>query len=242
MNKLLGIPLANLDKEELIKWSLKRDSRFHYIVTPNVDHIVRLANTDNTAFINAYYHASLAILDSRVVGTILRKRYHTDIQVIPGSDFTAGLFDSGKINGYRVAVIGSQVQEIERLKSNYDLPSLLHYNPPMGFINSNEEVNKCVEFVKQNQPELLFLAVGSPRQEILAHILKEQIDFSCKAFCIGASIDFITGKEKRAPEVMQKFALEWLYRLFKDPIGKFKRYIVEGPKVFLLLFRDDFFS
>ena len=53
--------------------------------------------------------------------------------------------------------------------------------------------------------------------------------------CIGASINFLTGRERRAPALVQKAGFEWLYRLINDPGRLARRYLVRGPRIFLLL-------
>jgi UDP-N-acetyl-D-mannosaminuronic acid transferase (WecB/TagA/CpsF family) len=50
--------------------------------------------------------------------------------------------------------------------------------------------------------------------------------------CVGASLNFLTGAERRAPRWMQRFALEWLYRLAQDPKRLARRYLLRGPRVF----------
>jgi UDP-N-acetyl-D-mannosaminuronic acid transferase (WecB/TagA/CpsF family) len=55
------------------------------------------------------------------------------------------------------------------------------------------------------------------------------------ALCIGASINFLTGVERRAPKWMQRIGMEWLYRLVHDPVRLAKRYLVRGPRIFSLL-------
>jgi exopolysaccharide biosynthesis WecB/TagA/CpsF family protein len=54
------------------------------------------------------------------------------------------------------------------------------------------------------------------------------------ALCIGASLDFITGRERRAPMLLQRLSLEWAYRLFSAPRRMWRRYLVEGPRVFMM--------
>ena len=55
------------------------------------------------------------------------------------------------------------------------------------------------------------------------------------ALCVGASINFMTGIEKRAPPWMQKLGFEWLFRLLQNPRRMAKRYLLHGPRIFLLL-------
>ena len=81
-------------------------------------------------------------------------------------------------------------------------------------------------------------AVGSPQQETIAQMLRTRGVARGLALCIGASLNFITGVEKRAPVWMQKMALEWLYRLMQDPRRLARRYLVRGPRIFAHLRRS----
>jgi UDP-N-acetyl-D-mannosaminuronic acid transferase (WecB/TagA/CpsF family) len=77
--------------------------------------------------------------------------------------------------------------------------------------------------------------VGTPQQELIALKLKERGIARGLTLCVGASINFITGVEKRAPRWMQKSGFEWLFRLIRSPKRLANRYLVRGPRIFLLL-------
>ncbi|WP_052132471.1 WecB/TagA/CpsF family glycosyltransferase [Vibrio variabilis] len=86
-----------------------------------------------------------------------------------------------------------------------------------------------------NALNVVILAMGMPKQELIAHVLKEVSSCPVLIICGGAIIDFQAGKTKRAPEIFRKANLEWLYRLFKEPKRMFKRYIIGIPKFFYYL-------
>jgi UDP-N-acetyl-D-mannosaminuronic acid transferase (WecB/TagA/CpsF family) len=79
------------------------------------------------------------------------------------------------------------------------------------------------------------LAVGAPQQELIAQSLKSRGTARGLAFCVGASVDFLTGVERRAPLVMRKLGMEWLFRLLQNPRRLARRYLVRGPRLFALL-------
>jgi exopolysaccharide biosynthesis WecB/TagA/CpsF family protein len=56
--------------------------------------------------------------------------------------------------------------------------------------------------------------------------------------CIGASIDYLTGKETRAPKWLQQIRMEWFYRFLQSPIKRFKRYFINCPQIFYLLWKE----
>ena len=106
----------------------------------------------------------------------------------------------------------------------------------MGFIHDTAQVEVCLNFIEANSPfRFCLLAVGAPQQEKLAHLLKTRGVARGLALCIGASINFLTGVEQRAPLWMQNAGLEWLFRLLQEPGRMANRYLVRGPRVFGLL-------
>jgi exopolysaccharide biosynthesis WecB/TagA/CpsF family protein len=105
----------------------------------------------------------------------------------------------------------------------------------MGFINSQHEVQKCIDFIVKTQAPLIFLAVGMPQQEILARHIADHPQARGVGLCIGASIDFLTGKQRRAPVWVQMAGFEWLHRLLSDPRRLASRYLIECPRIFYLI-------
>ena len=110
-----------------------------------------------------------------------------------------------------------------------------HYDPPMGFDEDPAELARVVQFVLDHPARLVFLAVGSPRQEKLAAAIKATGAASGTALCIGASLEFVAGTVQRAPEFMQQAGLEWLHRLLSNPRRMARRYLLDCPVVFRLL-------
>jgi exopolysaccharide biosynthesis WecB/TagA/CpsF family protein len=149
--------------------------------------------------------------------------------LVPGSDLTKFLFECAKPHTV-FSVIGASEQTIEVVRLKYPNVKINHYNPPMGFITSEAEVKKCLEFIDESSSSIIFFAVGSPRQEELALKVK-RAGTNSALLCIGASILFLSGEEKRAPKVLQHLHLEWLFRLLNSPKRLARRYLIDGPKI-----------
>ncbi|HEY3731130.1 MAG TPA: WecB/TagA/CpsF family glycosyltransferase [Steroidobacteraceae bacterium] len=209
------------------------DTRFDYVVTPNVDHIIRYY--DDAQFRELYAHAAWVLLDSRLMARILNVTRALRPRVCPGSDLTARLF-SLMAPRDRIVLIGSGAEQAQRLAQRYGLQDLRHFSPPMGFIRDPAAIEQTLHFIETHAPfRFCFLAVGSPQQEILARRLQQRGTAHGLALCIGASVNFLTGVELRAPRWMQLLNLEWLYRLLQDPRRLARRYLVRGPRIFVLL-------
>jgi N-acetylglucosaminyldiphosphoundecaprenol N-acetyl-beta-D-mannosaminyltransferase len=229
---LLGLDFADLTADLAATHILARppDAPFGYVVTPNADHLVRLARAP--ALAAAYRAAWLRLLDSRVVARAARMLRLPAPTVCPGSDLTARIL--ARIpRGTPVIVIGASVTTLARL----GLSHAAHYDPPFGFIHDTAAIDMAVRFVLAHPSRLVFFAVGSPRQELLALAVRASRRATGTGLCIGASLAFASGETARAPAWMQTAGLEWAHRLACEPRRLSRRYLLDSPKVFQLLWR-----
>ena len=204
-----------------------------YVVTPNVDHVIRYY--DDESFRALYAQADYVLLDSRLLAYLLRLTRGVNPRVCTGSDLTAQLLKLAAPED-RIVLIGASVRQAERLRTDYKLRNLMHHNPPMGFIRDPQAVEVCLQFIETHSPfRFCFVAVGSPQQERLARELKVRGIARGLALCVGGSINFLTGDERRAPRWIQRIGFEWLFRLLQDPGRLTRRYLIRGPRIFALL-------
>ena len=224
-------PLSPVQTLARCKWVTKEHG-FRYIVTPNVDHLVRL-HKEPELYRPLYAASWLSVCDSRIL-ELLAKVSGVPLKAVPGSDLTAQLFDNVIGKDETVNVIGGDDDVIEKVKARYGLANLNHHQPPMGLRNKPHEVRVCANFIAQHPARYTFICVGSPQQEMIAKEALERGDCAGLGLCVGASLDFLAGKQKRAPKWMQSAKLEWLYRLASSPRRMWRRYLVEGPKIFYI--------
>jgi exopolysaccharide biosynthesis WecB/TagA/CpsF family protein len=223
-----GITTQNISVEETIEVilspiDLNKSKTIHTI---NADHIDKLTNLENESFNDAYQNADIVTLDSRVIQKIIRFTNHTNLKICTGSDLTQALFEKlSEHSDKSICIVGGDDDSVSHLKTRFQLINEINqYVPPMGFINHPDELRKCLTFINKQKFDLVFVAVGCPQQEILASYLKENSIFPSYYLCIGASIDFLTGVQSRAPKFIQKLNLEWAYRLIQNPKKMSKRY------------------
>ncbi len=208
--------------------------RYAFAVTPNADHLIRFC--DDESFRELYRAAAFVLLDSRFLAYLLRLVVGLKLPVSPGSDVTARLFREVIRPDDKVVLVGGTDEQAQMLSREYGLRGLRHMNPPMGFINDPAAVDDCLRFIESESPfRFCLFAVGSPQQEVLARAVQTRGLARGLGLCIGASINFLTGMERRAPAFVQKAGFEWLYRLINDPGRLARRYLVRGPRIFLLL-------
>ena len=227
-DNVFGISFEQFTICELSKKILDGCCDGSIIATPNVDHVVRYHNDQR--FKEIYSKVDCLVNDSRILKLLSSLGVTNKItSLVPGSDLTKALFDKA-VAGTCFCVIGGSDETIGVVRKKYPNIEIDHYNPPMGFITSEAEVEKCIQFIKKSSSSVAFLAVGSPRQEELALRVKNA-GSSSALLCIGASILFLSGEEKRAPKILQHLNLEWLFRLLNDPKRLARRYLIDGPKI-----------
>ena len=206
---------------------------FKYVVTPNVYHVVRLL--EDPSLQPLYERAWRVFCDSRVLS---RMAWFSGrrLPVITGSDLTANLVARAAEQRLTIAIIGPTAADCAKLEDRYPGLNVECHTPPMGFIRSEHELEECIDFVAKTRAPLIFLAVGTPQQEILARHIADRPQVRGVGLCVGASIDFLTGKQRRAPVWLQKLGLEWLHRLLSDPRRLALRYLIESPRIFYLIY------
>jgi N-acetylglucosaminyldiphosphoundecaprenol N-acetyl-beta-D-mannosaminyltransferase len=213
--------------------------RYGFVVTPNVDHMIRFH--EDAQFRDCYKAASFVLLDSRFAARLVRLFKGVKLPVCTGSDLTLALLSRTVQPSDRIVLIGGSEEQAAQIAARFGLVNVRHYNPPMGFIKSPAAVEECLHFIETSGPfRFCFLAVGCPQQEVLAERLQARGIARGLALCVGASLNFVAGREQRAPVWMQRLALEWLFRLIQDPKRLASRYLVRGPRIFALLRRSRF--
>ncbi len=235
---LLGIEFADLTLHQAAARIAARppDAPFLYVVTPNADHLVRLA-TDR-ALRATYRNAGLCLLDSRVVSGLCRLIGLPAPRVVTGSDLTAELLVRHLRPNERVTIIGLSPRWLPPLMARCGLAPPAHFNPPTGFESDPAAWAAAVAFARANPARFIFLAVGSPRQEWLAAAIAATGTAAGTGLCVGASLDFLAGAQCRAPAMLRRIGLEWLFRLMASPRRMARRYLIASPRIISLLLKQ----
>lgn len=101
-----------------------------------------------------------------------------------------------------------------------------------NFLNkklSEQAEKKYLESILYQEPDFIWIGIGSPKQLEIANWLKNHSK-KIKIFCVGAAFNFISGDKPQAPFLIQRVGLEWLFRLCNEPIRLWRRYLVVIPK------------
>jgi N-acetylglucosaminyldiphosphoundecaprenol N-acetyl-beta-D-mannosaminyltransferase len=202
-----------------------------YVVTPNVDHVVKLR--DDPSFQAAYRDADLVLVDGKPVLLASRVLGRPLPTTVPGSDLVPELLAaSERTGGLSIFLLGSKegVAEIAADNICRRWPWVRVsgvYSPPMGFSVEAPASDIAVDMIRSAAPDVLVVGLGAPRQELWVHAVRHRLKAKT-VLCVGATIDFLAGERSRAPVWMRRAGIEWLHRVFTEPRRMAGRYAYDA--------------
>ncbi|MDD3766302.1 MAG: WecB/TagA/CpsF family glycosyltransferase [Eubacteriales bacterium] len=211
--EILGVGISNVTMEQALdKAKAFIGKRGHMIFTPNPE-IIMLAQQDSQLK-EILNEADLLLADGIgvVIGSKIIKKPLPER--VAGFDFVCRLFESGASFYLLGAKPGVADAAAEKLKSrSVNVVGAYH-----GYFDSDDDV---ISDINEKNPDVVLVCLGAPRQEKWIYKNRHKIN---AAICIGAggTLDVLSGNVRRAPAVVQKMCLEWLYRAVLQPT-RFKR-------------------
>lgn len=229
---ILGVNVANLTLKNIVPTLLKLiDNRKEVTIFGANAHAVNIYQKDKKfrkAIDNAtmiYPEGFSMIFASKLLG----KRFRGKTTLM---DFIFEFFKECEKNKWKVYLLGGREEVSKKALKNLQkkFPKLKIWGYHGYFLE--QETMEIIAKINKVNPKILFVAMGSPKQEVWIDKNKNKINAHA-FFGIGGSIDIISGVIPRAPKIMSNNGLEWLYRFYKEPKRLWKRYIT-GNSIFLL--------
>lgn len=227
---------------EIFSW-IHDDRKGKYFVCTN-PHSIEVTRGD-PFFDLAIRNADLIVPDgvgiviaSRLLGGALRER-------VTGSDIFLGLSNVlNKESKYGYFFLGSTDENLAKIKDKMemDFPNIKvagTYSPPFKPEFSDEDNKLIVEMINSAKPDVLWVGMTAPKQEKWIFENKDKLDVKFIG-PIGAVFDFYTGNVKRSHPIFQKFGLEWLPRLIREPGRLWQRNFISNPSFLLRVIRSKF--
>jgi N-acetylglucosaminyldiphosphoundecaprenol N-acetyl-beta-D-mannosaminyltransferase len=194
------------------------------------------------AYAELINNAALATPDGMPLVNGLKWLYGIEQEKVSGPDLMPVLLKEAAEKSLHVFFYGStdEVLQILKLKAEQIYPNLKiagMISPPFRKL-SYEEIQNDIEMINNAGTNILFVALGCPKQERWMAEMKGKIN--AVMIGVGGAFPMLAGIEKRAPLWMQKNMLEWLYRLLQDPKRLFKRYLITNTLFIFLLTKEKF--
>ena len=206
---LFGVELTSASEEKVLEFIYRGLQNFHekyFIVTPNPELLVIAHN--NKEYKNILNKAKLALPDgigvmlgAQIMGRPLRER-------ITGVDLVKSLTNYVAKQPITVSFLGGGPNVAEKTA---ECLKKMHPELKVGWASQEWK-----EELKDKKTDILFVAFGSPKQEIWINDNLKDLPVKV-AIGVGGSFDFISGKVPRAPKFLRDFGLEWLFRLIIQP-------------------------
>ncbi|VVA44223.1 Glycosyl transferase, WecB/TagA/CpsF family [Candidatus Roizmanbacteria bacterium] len=221
-NKILGITI-NLESRtsilEKILLYIGKPTCFFHIVSLNPENLI--ATTESEIFKKVVETAQIKIVDG--IGVVLAGRWlgvETGERVT-GVGLMEDLLKMASDRRLRVLMIGGKENLALRLAQCYQEKYIeAKFNGIQGIVDiqdpSEDEEDKIFSIVTAYKPHLVFVAFGSPAQELWIERHKNKLT-NCVAMGVGGAFDYLSGNVNRSPTFIQKIGLEWLYRLVIQP-------------------------
>ena len=186
----------------------------------------------NETYRKALTDAFIIFPDGHPIAKEQRKKGYREAQRIAGPDFMKEMFERSRDGSVSHFFYGSTQETLDALRDNLerDYPGIDirgMYSPPFRKL-SKEEKEADIERINASGADLVWIGLGAPKQELFMDSVKEKVN--ALMLGVGAGFAFHAKTTKRAPKIMQKLGLEWLFRLFQDPKRLFKRYLVTNTQ------------
>ena len=236
--EIMGCKVDNLTMEETLDVvdELVRNGRPDQHVVVNVDKLVKASRDpelreilNRCSLVNA--DGMPVVWASRILGTPLKER-------VAGIDLFEALMGRAAERGYRVFLLGAKEEIVRKVRDVFTArhPGLQVVGHRNGYWKAEDE-RAVAEMIRDAKPDLLFVAISSPKKEQFLGRWNEFMNVPF-AMGVGGSFDVFAGLVNRAPVWMQKSGLEWFYRFLQEPRRMFKRYFWDGLAFFGLLGRE----
>lgn len=237
----LNITINNISLAELLT---ELSTKGGLIVTPNVDHLVKL-QTDSS-FLKAYHLADYVVCDSKILQYTLKFLGKPIKEKISGSDLFPAFYNYNRDNkDIKIFLLGGMEGVAEKAKNNINQKVgremvVEALSPSFGFENNEAECQEIIKKINESEANVLVIGVGAPKQEKWIVKYRNQLPHVKLFLPIGATIDFEAGYKGRSPQWMSNIGLEWLYRLLSEPKRLWKRYLVDSVPFFIHVIQHRF--
>ncbi len=211
-----------------------------FVVTPNVDHVCLVDRNDELRSI--YAKADLSLTDGKPLVWLARALKTPVPEKVSGSDVTVPLLRALQAAGGSVFLMGATEEVCRALTRKLDdlVPGLRIVgtsSPLFDPDGDDSDFSSALDEACATAPDLLLLALGSPKQEYALGRYADRYR-PAVAMGVGATFDFLVGKQQRAPRWVSEFGLEWVYRLTRNPRRFWRRYLVDDRLFAVIAWRS----
>ena len=243
VSRLFGIPVARVTQSEAVERivamaknrhsaadnfqlsTLNSQLKSKFVATLNVDFVANAVSGwpfgGNDELWGYLRNADFVTADGMpivLLSRLLRRRLPARVT---GADMVPAICRRCAEEGLKVYVLGGDKDAVAEAFAKLGVKCLAGHDD--AFVKLDEQQPEIVERINAAKPDILFVALGNPKQELWMGRNASKLDVGAMVG-IGGTFNFIAGKVKRAPKWMQKSGLEWIYRIIQEPGRLWRRY------------------
>ncbi len=236
---IIGTLISAVKQDDLEKLFSEHDySVSSYICISNVHTVVEGRKDKDLQF--AGNNSWLSLADGKPLSVLGNILYGKKFDRIVGHDLMMFLLDKSEEYGFSHLFFGSTEDCLDSMKlklsKKYSNVIKGYYSPPFKPF-SEDDLESYFSIINDLKPTFIWVSLGAPKQEKFMASNISRLDYGVMVG-VGAAFDYIAGKIERAPKWMQRYSLEWLFRLYQEPGRLWKRYLVTNTKFLLLAMRE----
>lgn len=233
---LFKIPVACITEGEAVERiiALARKRRAAFVATLNVDFVCNAVSGwpfgGNDELWGYLKNADLVTADGMPIVALSRLLRQSLPERVTGADMVPAICRRCAEEGLSVYVLGGDKDAVEEAFRKMGLDSRVSSDSSRlvtgidpAFVKLDEDQPDIVERINAAKPDILFVALGNPKQELWMGRNRAKLDAGVM-IGVGGTFNFIAGRVKRAPKWMQKSGLEWIYRIVQEPGRLWRRY------------------
>lgn len=238
--EILGVPIDCVNMEQSLEVidEMVQEGKAKTVIAVNPEKIVKARH--DPRLLDLLRSSGLLIPDG--IGAVIAAKILSGESVsrVPGSELMPAICERSIKKGYKLFLLGAapEVNEkaVDVLSRTY--PGINIVGHQHGYY-SEDEVQSLIESINDSEADILFVALGSPRQELWMEEYLPKLNIKvCQG--VGGTFDVIAGNVKRAPALFRRIHLEWLYRLLSQPKRMLRQTAL--PKFVYLVFRQKLFG
>jgi N-acetylglucosaminyldiphosphoundecaprenol N-acetyl-beta-D-mannosaminyltransferase len=234
--KLFGVKVNVVNMKDTVNYIISNldELKGKYICVSNVH--TTMMSYENNHYRNIQNSSVLSLPDGKPLAILGKLKGFKKIERVVGPELMDEIFKKSEYDGITHYFYGSTEETLAKLrkKLNERYPKLNvvgMYSPPFRPITPEED-KLIVDNINNCNPNVIWVGLGAPKQEIWMHEHLGKI--TALMIGVGAGFNYHADEIKRAPKLFQSLSLEWLYRLFQDPKRLWKRYFYYNTKFLII--------
>lgn len=215
--EILGVPVDCVDMEQSLDVvdRMIQKGKAKTVIAVNPEKIIKARN--DPELLELLRSAGLLIPDG--IGAVIAAKllYGKSISRVPGSELMPAICERSITKGYKLFLLGATPEVSEKVVEVLirEYPDIKVVGHQHGYYSEDED-QALIDYINASEADVLFVALGSPRQELWMEKYLPKLNVKvCQG--VGGTFDVIAGEVRRAPSIFRRFHLEWLYRLLSQP-------------------------